>query len=103
MSIARYHGTGIAQPFIREVTVTFRGDTRDELHVDRADGMVVIALTPEEALAMSLADDKRISLDTGRGVITRVTWENVPGGFVPPNSNEIKHLPRATARKRESR
>lgn len=103
MAITRYHGTGIAQPVFREVTVTFRGDARDELHVDRADGMVMIALTSEEALAMSLAVDKRISQKTGRAVITRLTWENVPGGFVPPNSNQIKRLPQATVRKRKSR
>lgn len=50
-----------------------------------------------------MGDHKRISQETGRGVITRITWENVPGGFVPPNSNEIKRLSQATARKRESR
>lgn len=91
--------TGLERAFVRKVTITFRGENRDELHVDRADDTVMIALSPEEAIGMALADDKQISKETGKAVITQITWENTPSGFAPPPATCVAKRHRSTSRR----
>lgn len=86
-----YVGTsGIGKVIIREVTAKFEGGMRDEIHVDRSDGMVSVVLTAEEAVAMIAADDRDICRRRHRSVITRITWDNVPAGFRPPSQHAPK-------------
>jgi hypothetical protein len=59
----------------RDVAIYYSGG---ELLVERADDSMTVVLTVEEALALVKTDDKRRLKGRIGGVVTRITWHDLP-------------------------